>query len=136
MKTTHRITFSLLSTITLALFFIAFGCGENATDSGFGNGNENGNNGEEPGPDEVWMVGQSFNPATLEVEIGTTITWENRSEEVHTVTSGSNRNHDNLFDSGNISPGGTYTYTFDDAGTFDYFCIPHTGMNGTIIVTD
>ncbi|TVR32088.1 MAG: hypothetical protein EA390_05565 [Balneolaceae bacterium] len=136
MNPSNRTPGLVLFSIALALFFIALGCGENATDPGFGNGNGDGNNGEEPGPNEVWMVGQSFSPANLEVEEGTTITWENRSGEVHTVTSGSNRNHDNLFDSGNISPGGTYFYTFDDAGTYDYFCIPHAGMTGTITVTD
>lgn len=125
----------LTPVIILSLLFI-ISCGNGTTDPGLNGHNNNGNEVGEPGPNEVFMVGQSFTPGTLEVEIGTTVRWENHSSEVHTVTSGSGGSADGVFDSGNISPGGSFTYTFDETGTFDYFCIPHPNMTGTIEVTE
>ncbi|PWN07354.1 cupredoxin domain-containing protein [Rhodohalobacter mucosus] len=127
---------SVLSLIATSLFlsFLFFSC--SGTSSGVDDSDDNGNGMEGPGPNEVWMVNRAFTPATLEIERGTTITWQNESSEVHTVTSGSNRNHDGLFDSGNISPGSTFSYTFNETGTFDYYCIPHPGMNASIVVVE
>jgi len=132
----------LILTSILGFFVIAAlaGCGDNSTGPGIGNGNDNGNgngNGNDvPGENEVWMIGQSFSPSNLEVQAGTTVTWENRSSETHTVTSGSDSSHDDIFDSGNVAPGDDYTYTFDEAGTYEYFCRPHPNMTGTITVVD
>jgi plastocyanin len=100
-------------------------CSESTTDAGPG---------DEPGPNEVQMVGQSFTPSTMQVTEGTTVTWVNTSSETHTVTSGANRQHDGRFDSGNVPPGGEYAFTFGEAGTYPYFCVPHVGMAGSIIV--
>lgn len=125
-------------TTLLIIFVIAIAmtaCGDNSSGPGTGNGNGNGN--EEPGPNEVWMVGQSFTPGELTVETGTTVTWINESQLVHTVTSGTPGEPDGLFDSGNVSPGGEFAYTFDEPGTYDYFCIPHQpSMTGTITVIE
>ncbi len=130
---------------TYVLFFPALimalaliSCGDSATDPGLNgdNGNNNGNGTEEPGPDEVWMVGQSYSTANLEVEVGTTVTWTNKSDLIHTVTSGSGRTPDGMFDSGNMSGGETFTYTFNDVGEFDYFCMPHENMTATITVVE
>ncbi len=122
----------ILSVTLIGLAF--YGCGDSSTDPGY---NENGNeNGETPGLNEVWMQGQNFTPSNIEVEVGTTITWENRSDETHTVTSGSSGNHDGNFDSGNIAPGGEYSYTFTEVGEFDYYCIPHPNMTGTVTVVE
>lgn len=86
----------------------------------------------------VTMESASFSPADIEVPVGTTVTWENDSSVEHTVTSGSDGDHDGYFDSGMVSPGETYTYTFDEAGTFEYYCIPHldAGMTGTVTVVN
>lgn len=120
------------SAIVLALAMVS--CGESATDPDV-NGN-NGNDTEEPGPDEVWMVGQSYSPGNLEIEAGTTVTWTNQSSMTHTVTSGSDRTADGTFDSGNLSQGDTFSYTFNEVGEFDYFCIPHENMTATITVIE
>jgi plastocyanin len=140
-KTSYQKTVSLLSLLfVLAFSMILLGCGNGSTgpglENGHGNGHGNGNGTNEPGPNEVFMVGQSFTPSTLEVEVGTTVRWENNSSETHTVTSGTNGTYDGNFDSGNVSPGGSYTYTFNEAGTFPYFCIPHPNMTGTITVVE
>jgi plastocyanin len=73
----------------------------------------------------------AFNPPTLEVAVGTTVTWTNNDTAPHTATqnpSGSG------FQSGRIDNGGTFSYTFDTAGTFDYFCEFHPNMTGTVVV--
>ncbi len=74
----------------------------------------------------------TFDPAGLEVSVGTTVTWTNDDEEdPHTVTA-----DDGAFDSGNLDPGEDFSHTFDEAGDFPYFCEIHDPeMVGSIIVT-
>ena len=87
---------------------------------------------------QVICKNNKFIPDTLTVKAGTTVTWVNQDGYVHTVTSGASPNdRSGLFDSGNINGGGTFSFKFDKAGTYDYFCIPHfsLGMIGKIIVT-
>lgn len=84
------------------------------------------------------MGSQSFTPSSIEVEVGTTVTWTNGSSVTHTVTSGTDGDHDGKFDSGNISPGSQFSYTFNEVGTYPYFCVPHLnlGMTGTVTVVE
>lgn len=117
-----------------ALILSLTGCGDDATGPDIDNGNDE--NGDAPPSALVQMTGRTYSPSTLEVEVGTTVRWENNSDETHTVTSGSNREHDDEFNSGDIAPGESYTYTFDNTGSFDYFCIPHPGMEATITVVE
>ncbi|MCH6571712.1 MAG: copper-binding protein [Thaumarchaeota archaeon] len=68
------------------------------------------------------------------VAIGNTVSWVNDDEQVHTVTSGTpTGGPDGLFDSGLISSGGSFHQTYDTVGTFDYYCIVHPWMQGTVI---
>lgn len=128
----------------LTIFFIAAGLSFTACSSSSGTetnsdtGDPPTNGGGGTSGQEVEMVGQSFSPGTIEVEVGTTVTWVNSSSLVHTVTSGSNGESDGTFNSGNVSPGEEFTYTFNEVGEFDYFCIPHVnnGMVGTVTVVD
>ena len=71
----------------------------------------------------------SLVPATIIVPPGTTVTWINEDTIQHTVTSTTK-----IFDSGNIDPGATYTYTFNQTGTFNYECLNHPVMEGIVIV--
>jgi plastocyanin len=89
-----------------------------------------------------------FEPSTLTIPKGTTVTWRNTGAVGHTVTDdpakAANKADAALpsgvepWDSGNINPGGTFQRTFDTPGTYTYFCIPHeaAGMVATITVTD
>ena len=85
------------------------------------------------------MVGQgglTFSPATLSVKVGDTVTWK-WAGSGHSVTSGSACTADKKFDSGApAGTGTTFTFKFDTAGDFPYFCVPHcaAGMTGTITV--
>ena len=76
-----------------------------------------------------------FSDSNLTVAVGTTVSWSNDDTIAHTVTSG---NFDvgisDLFDSSLFPPGESFEYTFDDPGTFDYFCIVHPWMVGTVNV--
>lgn len=65
----------------------------------------------------------------FEVVVGTTVEWTNRDPLPHSVTA-----VDRSFNSGLIQPGKTYRHTFTRVGTFNFFCMPHPFMKGTIIV--
>lgn len=87
---------------------------------------------------QVICKNNRFNPESLTVKIGTTVTWTNQDGYIHTVTSGTSPSErSGLFDSGDLNSGKTFSFTFNEAGTYDYFCIPHfsLGMIGKIIVT-
>ena len=79
-----------------------------------------------------------FIPNPVTIDIGDTVTWENVDNAAHTVTSGSPADGpDGVFDSSLIMAGGaTFSHTFDDAGTYDYFCMVHPWMAGTVNVED
>jgi plastocyanin len=74
----------------------------------------------------------AFAPQTLTVPVGATVTWTNNDSAAHTVTSADNMTTDaattDLFDSGLMGNGDTFTHTFDAAGTFSYLCMPHRTM--------
>lgn len=77
----------------------------------------------------VYIQNMAFNPATITVPAGTTITWTNKDGMAHTVTSDTA-----IFDSGSIASNGTYSRTFPTAGTFPYHCSIHPSMTATVIV--
>jgi len=90
-------------------------------------------------PNQVICRNSRFQPNTLTVKVGTTVTWINQDNFIHTVTSGTSPSEKSgLFDSGDLSGGETFSFTFDQPGTYDYFCVPHysMGMIGKIIVTE
>jgi plastocyanin len=66
----------------------------------------------------------------LMVELGTTVTWTNDDPGMpHSVTA-----VDGSFDSGVLQAGGTYSYTFDKPGDFEYFCTLHPWMRAKVSV--
>ena len=81
----------------------------------------------------------AFDPNTVTIKVGTTVTWTNADATMHTVTSGTSVNNagtpDGVFDSGFLMEGATWSYTFQQAGEFDYYCLPHPWMKGRVIVT-
>ena len=70
-----------------------------------------------------------FNPDSLTIKAGETVTWTNKDSMAHTVTEDKG-----VFDSGSINNGATYSFTFKTAGTFTYHCAIHPSMTGKIIV--
>jgi plastocyanin len=84
---------------------------------------------------DVTVQALKFAPQSLEVKVGTKVTWTNKDSTTHTVTSGTPSAKDGKFD-GQLEPqSGQFTFTFATAGTFAYFCQRHpTSMTGTIVV--
>ena len=72
-----------------------------------------------PGPNEVWLEYKAFNPTQLVVTLGSTVTFINKDNANHTVTSTGN------FDSGKIKSGGTFSYTFNTLGVYYFYCNYH-----------
>jgi plastocyanin len=70
----------------------------------------------------------AFNPKELDVPAGTTVTWTNLDQVAHTATAGKGE-----FNSGNLNPGESFSFTFDTPGTYVYNCSYHPSMQGTII---
>lgn len=76
-----------------------------------------------------------YDPQDISVAIDSTVQWINEDETIHTVTSGTpDGGTTGIFDSSIIDAGNSYTYTFDSAGTFDYYCIVHPWMIGSVTV--
>jgi len=67
----------------------------------------------------------AFNPANLQIAVGTTVTWTNNDSVGHTVTA-----DNGTFDSGTLRQGDKFSFTFNEAGTFAYYCKPHGGKGG------
>jgi len=76
-----------------------------------------------------------FIPSTVVITVGGTVTWENTDTMAHTSSSGTPADGpDGVFDSSLVMAGASFSHTFDSAGTFDYFCMVHPWMTGTVIV--
>jgi|tagenome__1003787_1003787.scaffolds.fasta_scaffold20534415_2 plastocyanin len=75
----------------------------------------------------VSIAGFAFNPGTIKVHAGDTITWTNQDAASHTATGDG-------FDTGTIGTGASASVTFDTAGTFAYHCSIHSSMTGTVVV--
>ncbi|GAB3683597.1 hypothetical protein GCM10028857_11370 [Salinarchaeum chitinilyticum] len=140
---TRRELLGRLGTTGAATLGVAVaGCMGGGDDGGGGDGNT------------IGMDSREFQPASLTVATGTTVTWENESNIGHTVTAYGDEIPDGAayFASGDfeseqdardgyttgglIERGESFEHTFEIAGTYEYFCIPHEGqgMTGTITV--
>ena len=76
-----------------------------------------------------------YDPENLNISVGTTVIWDNVDNTMHTATSGTpDSGADGIFDSDILSAGDTYEFTFADAGNYDYYCILHPWMVGTVNV--
>ena len=135
----------------LALAVVAAGCGGGDDDDGdSGNGGGNAPAAEEPaapsadhddgggggsggtGPGtQVTMKDIKFNPGSVTIKAGGKVTWTNDDSVGHDVTGDD-------FESGSpggIDGGSTFSHTFKKAGTYNYVCSVHPGMEGTVKVT-
>ncbi len=79
----------------------------------------------------VIIKSNTFTPETLNAKVGDKITWTNSDSYAHTITS-----DDGTFDSGKINAGGTFSFTFTKAGTYNYHCAIHTFMTAKVVVTN
>ena len=79
----------------------------------------------------VSITSAGYQPAQLQVKVGTVVTWKNNDTVAHTVTSDTA----GLFDSGALNAGATFQFTFSQAGTFTYHSTSDSGWAGTVTVT-
>ncbi|MGA8913092.1 MAG: multicopper oxidase domain-containing protein [Nitrososphaeraceae archaeon] len=82
---------------------------------------------------------KAFSPNLIRIKVGTTVTWTNNDNNLHTVTSGipNTANAGEAFDSGLtalIMPTKTFSHKFTNTGEFSYFCRVHPTMVGKILV--
>ncbi|MCU1438495.1 MAG: putative copper-binding protein plastocyanin/az urin family protein [Naasia sp.] len=98
---------------------------------------------------EIVAIGLAFLPADITVPAGTTVRWVNQEAITHSVTSGpwgdvnestglrGTQTADGEYDH-TLAPAGeggdTFAFTFEEPGTYQYFCRPHAGMFGTVTV--
>ncbi|HVY59888.1 MAG TPA: cupredoxin family copper-binding protein [Xanthobacteraceae bacterium] len=71
----------------------------------------------------------TFEPQTVTVKAGTTVSWRNDDDIPHTVTSATR-----AFKSKALDTGDTFAFTFTTPGTYEYFCSLHPHMKATIVV--
>ncbi len=115
--------------LSVVVLFLLAGCSK---DNGYSS--PTGPGGGTPGANEVWIQNSAYSPTTITVDAGTTITWINKDNVTHTVTSGTPGNPNGMFNSGNMGHNATFTYTFNTAGSYSYYCIPHSAtMHGTVV---
>jgi len=78
---------------------------------------------------------ECFAPPHITINAGDTVEWANIDTAAHTVTGGSPADGPSgVFDSSLLMASGNYAFTFDEAGSYDYFCMVHPWMVGTVSV--
>ncbi len=78
---------------------------------------------------EVIMTNRSYDPETVTIKAGDTVTWVNEDAPQHDVVADNGEFKSDLFDKGQ-----TFSFTFTQAGTYPYHCSVHPGMTGTVTV--
>ncbi|KEQ56330.1 Plastocyanin protein [Marine Group I thaumarchaeote SCGC AAA799-E16] len=85
-----------------------------------------------PGCEET---NECYSPADITINAGDTVEWVNVDTAAHTVTGGSPADGPSgVFDSSLVMGGASYSFTFEDAGSYDYFCMVHPWMVGSVTV--
>jgi len=86
---------------------------------------------------QIAMLEFHFQPESLNVYAGETVTWVNKGKLPHTTTSGTDGKPDGLWDTKHLARGESFSYVFSQPGTYHYFCRPHhgLGMKGVVVVT-
>jgi len=85
-----------------------------------------------PGCEET---NECWSPADITINAGDTVHWMNVDTAAHTVTGGNPADGPSgVFDSSLVMADATYEFEFDDAGSYDYFCMVHPWMVGSVTV--
>jgi plastocyanin len=133
-----------LALLMACLALVVIGCGDDDDDDGGGGGGaettettteapeaEGGSGGgAAAGGAEVTMQDIKFDPSNVTIDAGQTVTWTNDDSVGHDVTGDDFKSGD----PGAMQNGDTFEHTFDTAGTFDYVCTVHPGMEGSVTV--
>jgi len=112
-------SFFVASALSAALFVIV-SCYKNKSDY----------NSNSQTTSKVSITSSAYSPSSVTVVSGSTVTWTNNDNTVHTVTTA-----DESINSGDIAPGSSYSKTFSSMGTYNYYDAHNTSMKGVLIVT-
>jgi plastocyanin len=124
---------SLFVAVLLVLLAVTLltvtGCGSSSSSSGGSSsgGTSSGSTSSGSGG-AVTIKGFAFDPATIDVKVGETVTWTNEDSATHNVKG------DGGISSGDLAQGASYSKTFDTAGNYAYQCAIHPTMTGTVVV--
>ena len=75
-----------------------------------------------------------YTPSKIVIKQGDSVTWVNEDVAFHSVTSGYYDEPSEIFDSDYLDPEESFTFIFENIGTYDYFCTLHPWMKGQVIV--
>ncbi|SNR64436.1 Plastocyanin [Haloechinothrix alba] len=99
------------------------------TDAGEGDAGEPASPAPGGKSETVEIVDFAFATEDIEVAAGTTVTWLQQDDSLHTV------DFDDGESSGDLETGESYSRTFDEPGEYPYDCFYHPRMTGTVTVT-
>lgn len=122
----RSVILAILVAVLIAGLVVLPGCSSATSDSTPSSGNSGG--GSTTGGATVTLANFAFDPTSVEIKAGESVTWTNEDSAVHTVTG------DGGIDSGDLAKGKSYSKTFDTAGTYNYKCTIHPTMTGTVVV--
>jgi plastocyanin len=137
---------SLLAASLVSASLLAAACGGGA-DVASGNDRASSTTAAAPAGTSVAIDTFMFTPTNLLLHVGDTVTWSNKDNILHTVTSGTRdydpsdsgrviaTRKDGMFDMQLDGKGATAEFTFTKTGTFHYFCDRHPGMEADIDVS-
>lgn len=78
---------------------------------------------------DIVSTADGFDPTTIEVAVGSEVTWTNRDDTVHTATA-----EDGTWDSGKLDGGEEFGFAAEEPGTYPYVCDIHPSMKGELVV--
>jgi plastocyanin len=120
--------------VVIALFIMIAGCTVYKTPSGTPTTTPI----QLPGtPTTITIQNFAFSPDTITVPRGTTVTWVNQDTVNHLIVNDARGSvaQGALFTSNSLANGATYSFKFDNSGTYPYHCSIHPSMKATVIVT-
>ncbi len=124
----RRVALALLGLLAALLLVSACSSSGGGKSSSSG-GSSSGGGGSAASTNAVDVVNFSFDPKDITVKTGTKVTWTFKDSAAHNVAA-----KDNSFKSDDLKNGQTYSYTFNTAGKYDYYCTIHQYMTGTVTV--
>ena len=111
---------------------IVGGCGGDGSSTSTSAGSSSttaGATGSAAATDQIEIADFKYDPETVTVDAGTEVTWTNSDDAAHTATA-----DDSWFDTGDLDQGDSNSVTFDEPGTFTYYCRFHPFMKATVEV--
>jgi plastocyanin len=120
---------AVLAFATLGGGLIAAGCGSVSSTSTTGSSVATTSSAVAESTDKIDISNFKFVPEAVTVKAGTKVTWTNSDDAAHTATA-----DDSSFDTGDLNQGDSASVTFDQAGTFSYYCRFHPFMKATVEV--